>query len=278
VFRFRGDKLSPPLYQRATAGRHNQLIVKPEHLKQLINAKRQWSDPLRPDDTKRGFKGWYASNDLPHFDAPGTQQFVTYRLADAMPAARRSEWKAFLALEDDLEKQRKIEKYLDKGYGRCHLRNPRIADLVQENLWHHDGVKYRLLAWVLMPNHLHALIETWNVPLGEIVKGWKSYTAKQALKILRGGDSLSLQTPNLNLNQKSSRLQTFWEEDYFDSYVRDDDHYRRIVHYIENNPNKAGLVKVSVDWPWSSARYRGKPGTVVPVLTHPTAERNQPRT
>ena len=57
-----------------------------------------------------------------------------------------------MALEDDLEKQRKLEGYLDLGHGACHLRETRIAEVVQGNLWHHDGVKYRLLAWVVMPN------------------------------------------------------------------------------------------------------------------------------
>jgi REP element-mobilizing transposase RayT len=250
--------------------------MKSDHLKQLVAGKREWTEPLAPEDAARGFKGWYASKHLPHFDSPDARQFITYRLADAMPAARRSEWAAFLALEDDLEKQRKIESYLDKGYGKCHLRDPRIADLVQENLWHHDGVKYRLLAWGIMPNHVHVLIEIWNVPLNEILKSWKSYTSKQALKILRGGDGSS---PEFALEQhgdEPSPPHTFWEEDYFDRYLRDDDHYRRVVHYIENNPNKAGLVKAPEDWPWNSARYRGEPGPVVPRLTHPTAKRTPP--
>jgi hypothetical protein len=98
-------------------------IMKPDHLKQLIASKQAWTEPLAPEEIEQGFKGWYASKQLPHFDAPGTRQFITYRLADAMPAARRGEWKAFLALEDDEEKQRKIEAYLDKGYGACHLRD-----------------------------------------------------------------------------------------------------------------------------------------------------------
>jgi REP element-mobilizing transposase RayT len=108
-----------------------------------------------------------------------------------------------------------------------------------------------------MPNHFHALIEIWDVPIGEILKSWKSYTAKAANKIL-------------------GRSGAFWEEDYFDRYVRDDDHYRRVVRYVENNPNKAKLVKTPSDWLWSSARYRSKSGPVVPVLTHPTANRMPP--
>jgi REP element-mobilizing transposase RayT len=224
------------------------------HLKKLIVARRERTKPLAPEETEQGFKGWYAPKSLPHFDAPGTRQFITYRLGDALPAGRRREWEAFLALEDDEEKQRKIEAYLDKGYGTCYLRNPCIAQVVQENLWHHDGVKYRLLAWVIMPNHIHALIEIWDVPLGEVLKSWKSYTAKVVNKLL-------------------NRTGMFWEDDYFDRYLRDDDHYRRVVRYIENNPTKAGLAKVPSEWPWSSARYRGEPGPIVPLLTHSTARR-----
>jgi putative transposase len=144
---------------------------------------------------------------------------------------------------------------------------------VQENLWHHDGVKYRLLAWVIMPNHVHALVEIWSVPLGEILKSWKSYTSKEALKILRGGDGPS---PSFNSKAHGDKLsppRTFWEEDYFDRYRRDEDHYRRVVRYIESNPAKTGLVKSPEEWAWSSAHFRGEPGPVVPVLTHPAAKR-----
>ena len=211
--------------------------MKPEHLKQLIESKREWTEPLSPADTEKGFKGWYASKQLPHFDSPGVQQFVTYRLADAMPVSRRTEWKAFLEIEDDLEKRRKIEAYLDSGRGECHLRDPRIAMMVQENLCHHDGQKYQLLAWVIMPNHAHVLIEVWEVPLGEIVQSWKSYTSKQANKILR-------------------RTGAFWGEDYFDTYIRDEKHCQVVVKYIEGNPVRAHLARVPEEWPWSSARNR----------------------
>jgi len=224
------------------------------NVKQLIERKRKWSEPLRPEDIAKGFKGWYSSKYLPHFDSPGAHQYMTYRLADSMPAERRHEWECFLHLEDDLEKQRKIEHYLDLGYGACHLRNPQVADVIQGNLWHHDGRKYRLLAWVLMPNHIHALIEVWQVPLGKILQSWKSYTSKEVNKIL-------------------GREGTFWEEDYFDRYIRDETHFGRVVRYIENNPVKAGLVKTKEEWLWSSARYRSRADLSARTLTHPGAQR-----
>lgn len=228
--------------------------MKPEDLRDLIAGKRQWTEPLTPEEEAKGFKGWYSSKYLPHFDSPGAQQYLTYRLADSLPAERRGEWEAFMAIEDDLEKQRKLEQYLDLGHGACHLRDPRIAELAQANLWHHDGVQYRLLAWVVMPNHIHALIEVWQTPLGKILKGWKGYTAKEANKIL-------------------GREGTFWQDDYFDRFIRDEDHLRRVVHYIESNPVKARLVACAAEWPWGSARFRGQTDLSAKTGTHPTASR-----
>src|SRR5690242_17508036 len=112
--------------------------MQPQNIRQLVKGKRTWANPLSARQKAQGFKGWYVSKNLPHCDAPDTCQFITYRLADALPPSRRHEWAAFLKLEDDREKQTRIEAYLDRGYGECHLRDPRIATLVQENLWHHD--------------------------------------------------------------------------------------------------------------------------------------------
>jgi REP element-mobilizing transposase RayT len=220
-----------------------------ENLRQLIAEKRKWSEPLSTDGVTKGFKGWYSSKYLPHFDAPGIRQFITYRLADSFPAERRGEWETLLAVEASLEKQRRLESYLDRGLGACHLRDARLAEMVQENLWHHDGASYRLLAWVIMPNHVHALIEVWEVPLGQILKRWKSYTAKRANRIL-------------------GRTGTFWEEDCFDRYVRDEGNFWQFVRYIENNPTKAQLVRAPEDWRWSSARFRSKEDLSARTLTH----------
>lgn len=126
--------------------------------------------------------------------------------------------------------------------------------MVQRAFWHYDGARYRLLVWIVMPNHIHMLIEVWQTPLGKILKDIKSYTAKEANKVL-------------------GREGTFWEDDYFDRYIRDEDHYRRVVRYIENNPVKAGLVRMAADWPWSSAHFRDQEGTRAETLTHPTANR-----
>lgn len=222
--------------------------MKPHELKRLIDGKRRWSDPIPSEDAAKGFKGWYSSKYLPHFDFPHKRQYLTYRLADSLPSSRRDEWQALMALDDDLERQREIERHLDLGHGACHLREPRIAELVQENLWHHDGEHYRLLAWVVMPNHVHVLVEVRDMPLHKILHAWKGYTANAANKIL-------------------GRRGIFWENDYFDRFIRNEDHLRRVVRYIESNPVKAHLAACAADWPWSSARFRDAAGAwpVVPT-------------
>jgi REP element-mobilizing transposase RayT len=209
---------------------------------QIVAEKRQWHHQPSAEEKAQGFKGWYSLGHLPHFDAPGTWQFITYRLADSIPAELRDEWAEAMKLEDDHEKFRRMELMLDRGLGKCHLREPRMAQLVQENLWFHDGKAYRLLAWVVMPNHLHILAEMWK-PLGVVLKNWKSYTGSAANKML------------------GQVRETFWQADYFDRYIRDQEHYRKVVRYIENNPVKAGLVREPAQWPWSSAGYRGLYGS-----------------
>jgi REP element-mobilizing transposase RayT len=72
------------------------------------------------------------------------------------------------------------------------------------------------------------------------VKSWKSFSSRQA-------------------NARLGRTGTFWEPDYFDRYMRNEDHLMRTIEYVENNPVKAGLVDRATDWPWSSASWEREP-------------------
>lgn len=208
------------------------------YTEKIVRDKRAWEEPPEvpeaADDHVAPFKGWYSRGYLPHCDKPSLVQMITIRLEDALPASRRHEWAAFLEIEDDRERQIKIEDYLDKGYGECHLKDPRLASVVEQAFLHFDGVRYRLCAWAVMPNHAHLLYEAWLVPLSELLKSWKGYTAYRCNEIL-------------------GRKGTFWQEEYFDRYMRDEAHLNKAVRYIENNPMKAGLVRQAEDWAFSSA-------------------------
>ena len=139
--------------------------TKREYLRDLVAQKNRWNRPLTDEEKALGFLGWHERGYLPHCDYPGLVQLVTFRLADSMPASRRGEWEHLLKVEDVRERRTKLEEYLDRGIGECHLRNFRIAQLAQDSLLHFHNQRYELFAWCIMPNHVHVLVHVWQVPL-----------------------------------------------------------------------------------------------------------------
>ncbi|SMC18331.1 hypothetical protein SAMN02746041_00502, partial [Desulfacinum hydrothermale DSM 13146] len=118
---------------------------------------------LQPGKENHAYKGWYSRGYLPHLDAPALLQSITFRLADSLPQERLRQLEQELATKPENErekwKRQRIEAWLDAGMGCCALRHPRLAALMQNTLWYFDGSRYRLLAWCVMPNHVHVLIE-----------------------------------------------------------------------------------------------------------------------
>lgn len=109
-----------------------------------------------------------------------------------------------------------------------------------------DDRRCLLLAWVIMPNHVHVLVEIGATPMGKLVQCWKKLSADF-------------------VNARLGRSGQWWQEDYHDRYIRDEKHFLTAVHYIENNPMKAGLVKDAREWKWSSARWRAEGFGLQPV-------------
>jgi len=175
------------------------------------------------------YKGWHSRGYLPHFDSSDTVQFVTFRLADSLPRHLIE----MLRAEDDAVAL--LDRELDAGFGACWLRNPEIADMVQEAVLHFDADRYRLLAWCIMPNHVHVVVEVLeHHSLSAIVKSCKSFTSRRA-------------------NAHLGRAGPFWEADYFDRYMRNEKHLLQTIEYVEHNPVKAGLVDAPSASRWSSA-------------------------
>ena len=192
-----------------------------------------------PHQRELRIAGWRSRGYLPHFDGKPIPQFITLHLADSVPKKELERWQRELAHRDFEERktilQRRIERYLDQGYGQSYLKLPNVAKMVQEALLKFENVRYRLYAWVVMPNHLHSLMKRFEgFELSDIMHSLKSYTAHEANKIL-------------------GRTGKFWWDEYFDRYVRDAEHFKKIMKYIENNPVKAGLCKTAEEWPFSSA-------------------------
>jgi putative transposase len=205
---------------------------------ETIRFKRGAEPPPTPEEAlfqqEIGSKGWHTRGYLPHHDKPGTIQMVTFRLADAMPSTLRHEWEPLLAIKNQREQQTKLEEYLDRGYGECVLKHPHLAIVVENTILRFNEQRYRVISWVIMPNHAHVLFEQWQMPLGKLLKGWKGASASSINRILG----------------RSGRL---WQEDYWDRYIRDELHFRKAQHYIEWNPVKAGLTRAPSAWPYTSA-------------------------
>lgn len=190
---------------------------------------------------------------LPHWQpapAPGIFLFVTWRLAGSLPRIYRKE-----ARQIEPEKAGRafltLDRYADRGVsGPLWLKDPRIAQLIRNTLWcgERDRCFYTLSAWVIMPNHVHVLMEPM-VPLPVITRWLKGSTARKANQILgRTG-------------------KVFWQEESFDHWIRNNNELNRIVRYIEYNPVTAGLVRAPGDWQWSSARLAGE--TACPTTLPP---------
>jgi putative transposase len=193
--------------------------------------------------------GWHSRGYLPHRDHPGLLQFITYRLADSLPAAVLERVEAELAGlppgQQDAARRKKIEEWLDAGHGSCVLRHPEAAACVVDTWRHFAGERYDLIAWVVMPNHVHVLVRTYEgVPLGKIVQSWKSYTGRRIRSLVEEGEGRA----------GARHSQAVWMREYWDRYIRNEEHFHAAVSYIHQNPVKAGLVKKAEGWHWSSAR------------------------
>ncbi|HZI33509.1 MAG TPA: transposase [Candidatus Binatia bacterium] len=228
-----------------------------KYLHDLVASKKHWTRPLTAEEKALGFLGWHERGYLPHCDFPNLVQFVTFRLEDSMPASRRGEWEHLLKIEDVREKRTKLEEYLDRGLGECWLRHPRIAKLAEEALLHFHDDRYELLAWCVMPNHVHVLVDVRMTPLWKIIHNWKVRIENQARKLLlseRRAPSRRVLCSSDSLPGRCPALR--WQREYWDTFMRDAAQEKRAIRYIESNPVKANLCRRAEDWPCNSAQFR----------------------
>ncbi|MDP4626315.1 MAG: transposase [Akkermansiaceae bacterium] len=178
---------------------------------------------------------------LPHWQQGEVMQFVTFRLADAMPKVKLRIWaeerKNWLGWNpepwtEEVEKEyhqrftKKLEDWLDAGEGACLLKEPECRDVLVETLMRDEGTRVRHEAWVIMPNHVHLLFSPmW--PLEKLMKTWKGVSAR---RIGKG---------------------SIWQKNYRDTMIRDSRHFANAVRYIRKNPAKLRAGEFAL---WESER------------------------
>ena len=202
---------------------------------------------------------------LPHIFIAGHPVFITTRLAGSIPnqkvlafkqkyASKRESIqkikdtnkrnKAILSLarQQFVDFENLLNKYASK---KSWLSDARIAQIVQESFHWGDQKKYNLIAYTIMPNHIHVVLLPFTKPeksvqkpytVANIMESFKKFTARKANEIL-------------------NRNGQFWQHESFDRLVRNHKELLRIVKYIKLNPVKAGLVQNADDYPWTYVNY-----------------------
>ena len=179
------------------------------------------------------------SRHLPHWQLDGGFYYVTWRLADALPQSKLQAWmdekRQWLkehpppwTRETYVDyKQRfptRIDAWLDAGYGSCVLRTPGCRRLVSDALLYFDNDRYDMAAFVVMPNHVHALAQLRGTARIETVThSWKRYSARQ-------------------INKRLNRHGSLWQQENWDRILRGVPDLVRCLSYIRRNPELAGLA------------------------------------
>ncbi len=149
---------------------------------------------------------------LPHWQKPGAIYYITVSLRVGSPVC--------LSRED-------------------------IAPIIVQSLRFDDGIRYRLHAYVIMPDHIHLLIEPLPrgkgyVPLPEIMQALKGVTSHR-------------------INRRLGRRGPMWLDESYDRIPRHEQEYAQKMRYIRNNPVKAGLVEQVEEWHWVWAKHMDPP-------------------
>ncbi len=204
--------------------------------------------------SQENMKTRFKSRNLPHLFHHEKPIFITYRLNFTLPKQemdkyqqRIKDWHRELESLPDDERTQKLKTkdkrffdWFDNLIGLSPdvpqiLHQDGIREIIQESFHHFDGVRYTLLCYCIMPNHVHVLInplvqEDGNIfSVSHIVYTWKRYTATAI---------------NRALGQQGS----LWQKECYDRLVRDKDDLGKLLGYIVNNPVEANLVKDWRDW------------------------------
>ncbi len=165
------------------------------------------------------------NRNLPHWQNPGSIYFITFKTYKGL-------------ILDDHSKQ-----------------------IIYDNIIHYNRIKYQLLSFVIMPDHIHIILQPNEIKSGEyvnlseIMQALKGFASKQIIKYLT---QLSLtefniaQSANIQTQTGASELplKHIFQAESFDRIIRNDDELYEKMNYILNNPVKRELVKNGYEYEW----------------------------
>lgn len=159
----------------------------------------------------------YRRRKLPHYQYAGAVMFITVNVWRYPPSHN--------LLQHAISAKR-----------RSCLILPGIPDIILEEIRRNHGRLYTAHSSILMPDHIHMLIEPCVkdesvIPISRIMHQFKRVTAWRI---------------NRNLGFKGQ----FWQQEWYDRCIRNDREYAHVLSYMRMNPVRAGLVEDPTEWRW----------------------------
>ena len=122
-------------------------------------------------------------------------------------------------------------------------------------------------AWCLMSNHIHLIISAQKGNLSDILRDFKKFTSGSIIKQIESNTDESRKNWMLWIfkkageNNSKNKNYQFWQQDNRPIQLETPKFTLSKLHYLHNNPVKAGLVEKAEDYLLSSARdYNGGKG------------------
>jgi putative transposase len=124
---------------------------------------------------------------------------------------------------------------------------------------------FRLVAYVIMPEHVHlVIIPQEEMVLGKVIGELKKRTAMEIHTILLTTGSPILD--KLKVSRNGAKRFALWQKRCYDHNCRSETSVLEKVKYCHENPVKRGLVHSPSDWEWSSCRwYEGNGDAVLEI-------------
>lgn len=201
---------------------------------------------------KSDFEHFEWGSHLPHWHQDGKYVFVTFRLHDSLPQEKLQwlcdekeswlkqhpqPWNEKITKEYINKFGKAVDKWLDNNYGDCLLKKSSNRKIVEDALHFFDGERYNLIAFVVMPNHVHILMKLKEgQEMIEIMRSIKSFTAKK-------------------INKSEKRTGPVWQSESYDRLIRGQRHFENVVRYIIANNKDLAWVSPIVDDCVSQSNY-----------------------
>jgi putative transposase len=140
-----------------------------------------------------------------------------------IPLTAQTNWRnagytQFKRLSDRL-----FHRSLDECHGACLLRRPELAKIVGDAILYYQDGKYDLDRFIVMPNHVHAIVQFRAGPdLETVSESWMRFTARR-------------------INKRLGKSGAFWQHEPFDHIIRSPEQFVYLQGYISDNPKKANL-------------------------------------